>query len=276
MAIATLDQYIAAVKQRVEYVKPTTARTSLAGKPFTIFDLAGQPGAGTLAGGSTTAPVMPTSATVGFPPITFSTGIGYISRIEFNNFVSSRLALFDMLSKSGPYSYAAGTTTITTNLDSTSRMPDYSAPNGGHGNEIWMEVTTAFVTGTAWQVQVTYTDTAGKTHTSVITAAAAAAALILGAMVQIPLAAGDDGVQSIRSVIVTNGGTAMTAGAFNILIMRPLWTSGRVQIANGGDIHDMLKTGMPRIYPTSALYVQVIADSTSTGFPELNIEIASA
>ena len=279
MSITTLDQYIGALKQRIEFTKTPTARTTVAGIPFSIFDLAGQPGAGTLAGSATgtATPILQTPSVTGggFPAITFSSGIGYLSKVEFNNTVSGRLAIFDCLSKSN-YGYAAGTTTITSTLDITGRLPDYSAPNGGYGCEIWIEVTTAFVTGTAWQVQVTYYNQSGNLSTSIISAAQAVAALTLGKMFQIALASGDSGVQSLKSVIVTNGGTAMTAGAFNVLIMRPLWTSGRVPLANGGDIHDMLKTGLPRVYPTSALFVQVCADSTSTGLPEINMEIASA
>ena len=68
----------------------------------------------------------------------------------------------------------------------------------------------------------------------------------------------------------------MLAGNFNVLILRPVWTTGRIQIANGGDTHDYLKTGLPIIYNTSAFYLMVQADSTATGLPELNLEIASA
>jgi hypothetical protein len=275
MTITTLDGYIGAVKQRIELVK-TASRTSVAGIAFSVFDLAGQPGAGTLAGTSTTAPVMPTDTTAGCPLINFTSGTTYLSKIEFNNTVTSRLAIFDLLSKSGAYSYTAGTTTITTPLDVSSRCPDVNGSSWGGGNEIWIEVSTAFSTGTAWQVQITYTSSAGTTgRSSIISASMAAAALTLGKMLQIALASGDTGVEKIESVIVTNGGTAMTAGAFNVLILRPLWTSGRVPIANGGDIHDMLKTGLPIVYNTSALYLQVFADSTATGLPECNIELAN-
>jgi hypothetical protein len=276
MAIASLDQYIAAVKQRVEYVRNVT-RVSVAGIPFTMFDVAGQPGAGTLAGTSTANGVVPTDATAGCPIVNFSSGVGYLTKVEFNNSVMSRLALFDMLFKAGAYAYTAGTTSLSAQPSFTGRLPDYSNPNGGAGCEIWIEVTTAFVTGTAWQVQITYTNQAGTTgRTSIISAAQAAAALTLGKMFQIALQASDSGVQKIESVIVTNGGTAMTAGNFNVLVLRPLWTSGRVAVANGGDVHDMLRTGMPIVYQDSAFYVQVFADSTSTGTPEINFEIASA
>jgi len=272
MTITSNDQYIAALKQRIEWMK-NASRTTVAGVPFSVFDLAGQPGAGTLAGTSTANGVVPTAATAGCPIINFSSGVGYLSKVEFNNSVMCRLALFDLLFKAGAYSYAAGTTSLSSQPSYLSRCPD----GNGAGAEIWIEVSTAFVTGTAWQVQVTYTNSAGVTgRTSIISAAQAAAGLTLGKLFQMALQSGDTGVQKIESVIVTNGGTAMTAGNFNVLVLRPLWTSGRVPIANGGDIHDYLKTGFPIVYNTSAFYVQVCADSTASGTPEINFEIASA
>lgn len=273
-----MDQYISALKQRIPIVK-TASRTTVAAIPFSVFDLAGNPGSGTLAGTSTSAGVVPTDATAGFPGILFSSGVGYLSKVEFGSSVASRLHIFDMLWKAGAYSYAAGTTTLSAQPAISGRCPDYpgSGTVFGDGNEIWVEVSTAFVTGTAWQVQVTYTNSDGVAgRSTVISAAQAASALTLGKMFQLALQAGDNGVQQINSVIVTNGGTAMTAGAFNVLIMRPLWTSGRVKLANDGDVHDMLRTGLPIVYQDSALYLVVQADSTASGLPELVLEIASA
>jgi hypothetical protein len=275
MAISTLDSYIASVKQRIPYMR-NVSRTTLAGIPFTTFDVVGNPGVGVLPGTSTTVPVMPTSSTAGMLPISFSTGTGYLSKVEFGNTVSGRFAVYDLLSKSGAYAFTAATTTIATPLNISSRCPDFTGgATFGAGNEIWIEVSTAFATGNNWTVQVTYKNQGGVSHTSIISPVYANSALTLGRMFQIALAAGDTGVQTIDSVIVTNGTTAMNAGAFNVLIMRPVWTSGRVPIANASDIHDLLKTGMPVIYNTSALYPVFQADSTSTGFPELVFEIAS-
>lgn len=276
MAIATLNDYINAVKQRIQLVK-TATRTSVALVPFSIFDLAGQPGAGTLAGSSTAAGVVPTDATAGCPTINFSSGVGYLSKVEYYSTVLCPLGIYDMLFKAGAYSFTAGTTNLSAQPAISGRCPDYpgSGTVFGNGNEIWIEVTTAFVTGTAWQVQVTYTNSAGTTgRTSIISAAQAAAALTQGKMFQIALASGDSGVQKIESVIVTNGGTAMTAGNFNVLILRPLWYN-RVTIANGAGINDMLSTGLPIVYQDSALILVVTADSTSTGLPDVVIEIAS-
>jgi len=276
MPITSLNDYINANKQRLQIVK-TASRTSLAVTAFSIFDLAGQPGAGVLAGTSTAAGVVPTDATAGCPIINFSSGTGYLSKVEYYSSVLCRLELVDMLFKAGAYSFAAGTTSLSSQPSIASRCPDYpgSGTVFGNGNEIWIEVSTAFATGNSWQVQVTYTNSAGVTgRTSIISAVNAAATLTLGRMFQLALQSGDSGVQKIESVIVTNGGTAMTAGAFNVLILRPLWFN-RVLNANGGGISDLLSTGLPVVYSDSALVLMVQPDSTATGFPDVIFEIAS-
>lgn len=99
MTIATLDNYIASAKQRVTLSK-TTTRTTVATGWYSMFDVAGNPGAGTLAGTSTAAGVVPTDATAGTPSLnTFSGSAGYISNIQFGCTVACRIAVFDMLFK---------------------------------------------------------------------------------------------------------------------------------------------------------------------------------
>lgn len=273
MAISTWDGYIASSKQPISLAK-TASRTAVATGWFTTFDLAGNPGAGTLAGTSTAAGVVPTDATAGCPTINAFGGsaTGYLAQLEFGSSVACRMKLFDMLWKAGAYGFAAGTTALSAQPSFSSRVP------GGTDftdTQVWIEVTTAFVTGTAWQVQVTYTNQSGVAGRSGIALpATAAAGLTAGRMYQLGLQAGDTGVQKIESVIVTNGGTAMTAGAFNVLVLQPLW-SGRCRIANDGDVHDLAKTGMPVVYADSALILAVAPDSTATGIPELELVIAN-
>lgn len=273
MAISTWDGYIGSAKQSMSLAR-TASRTALATAWFTTFDLAGNPGAGTLAGTSTTAGVVPTDATAGTPIINAFGGsaTGYLAQVDFGNSVACRMKLFDMLFKAGAYSYTAGTTNLSAQPSYSSRVPggtDYT------DTQIWIEVSTAFSTGTSWSVQVTYTNQAGTTgRTSVAFTGMAAASLIQGRMLQLGLQAGDTGVQKIESVIVTNGGTAMTAGAFNVLVLRPLWT-GRVGIANAGDVHGLDKTGMPVLWADSALFLAIAPDSTATGTPELEFVIAN-
>lgn len=276
MAISTLDGYIGASKQRIPFVK-TATRTSVALIPFSVFDIAGNPAAGTLAGTSTANGVVPTTATNGTPNINPFGGsaVGYLTKVEYYSSVLSYLYLYDLLFKAGNYAYNSGTTNLSSQPAISSRCPDYSGGSTfGNGNEIWIEVVAAMTNATAWQVQVTYTNSAGTTgRTSIVSAAQAAAALTVGKMFQLALQAGDSGVQKIESVIVTTG--AATAGSFNVLIMRKLW-SNRIAIANSGGIDDILKTGAPIVYEDSALVMVVQPDSTSTGLPNLNIEISNA
>lgn len=272
MAITTFDGLIAAAKQFVDMVK-TANRVTVQAAWFTLFDLAGNPGAGTLAGTSTANGVVPTDLTTGFPVIDAFGGAatGVLAQVTFGNSVACRMALYDLVFKAGAYAFGAGTTALSSQPSYAGRMP------GGlyTDTQIWIEVTTAFVTGTAWQAQVTYTNQDGVTgRTGVALPATAAANLTLGRMYQLGLQAGDSGVQKIESVIVTNGGTAMTAGAFNVLVMRRLW-SGRVRGVNDGSLNGPQETLMPQIMADSALYLILSTDSTASGVPELGLVIAN-
>ena len=262
--ITSLDSYIASAKQRVTWVK-TASRTTIAAQWFSVFELAGSPGAGTLAGTSTTAGVVPTDATAGCPVLNAFGGsaTGRISKIEYGNSVACRIAIFDMLFKAGAYSFNANQT--------LSSQPSYSARLPGtdyKGLEIWVETVTAATGNQTWTV--TYTDQDGNAGATT-GAVGIGSAPTLGRCWQLPLASGDSGVQKIESVV---GGTG-SAGTANILVLRPLW-SGRVKVANDGEVHDLLRTGMPQVYTDSALIALVCADSTSSGIPEMTIEVANA
>jgi hypothetical protein len=262
MAITTFDGFIGSSKQYASITK-TASRTSVAASWFSVFDVAGNPGAGTLAGTSTAAGVVPTDSTVGFPLIDAFAGgaTGYLAQVEFGSSVACRLKLFDCVWKGGAYAFNANQA-LTGQPSYSSRMP------GGSFNDtqIWLEQVTA---GTGVQnVNVTYTNQAGTTGRS--TGTIATAANIVGRMWQLPLQAGDTGVQRIDNVV----GSVATVGTFNILVLRPLW-SGRVKIANDGDVHDLAKTAMPVLFADSALFLAVSSDGTATGVPELEFVVAN-
>jgi hypothetical protein len=263
MAITTYDGFVGSAKQYVSLAK-TASRTAVAAQWTSVFDLAGNPGAGVLAGTSTTTGVVPTDATAGCPIISAFGGgaTGYLAQLDFGSSVACRIKLFDLLWKGGAYAFNANTTGQTPTSFS-SRVPggtDFT------NNQIWYEQVTA---GTGVQnVNVTYLDQNNVSSTTGVTAMPAA--MIVGRCFQLPAQAGDTGVQGVTGVV----GTVATAGTFNILVMRPLW-SGRVRAANDGDVHDLSKTGMPIIYADSALVMLVAPDSTATGVPELEFVIAN-
>ena len=262
MAIASLDQWVAAAKQALSWIK-TASRATVATGWFSLFDVAGNPGAGVLAGTSTAAGVVPTDATVGCPLISFSTGTGYLSQVEFGSSVACRLKLFDMLFKAGAYAFNAN--------QALTGQPSYSSRVAGAtdytNTQIWVEAVTGFTGNPTITVQ--YTNQAGTTGRSTGSIALGLAPT-LGRMIQLPLQAGDTGVQTISNVVCA----VATVGTFNVLVLRPLW-SGRVKNFNDGDVHGLDKTAMPVIYPDSALIFAVAADSTSSGIPEIEFVIAN-
>ena len=262
MAITTLDQYIAAASQRVQILK-TGSVTAVALMNTQVLQAAGNPGAGTLAGANTANGLVPTDADAGFPVINAFGGgaTGYIGNITFGSTVASRITLFDCLFKAGAYAFNANTTLAS--------QPSYSGRVIGGtdftNTEIWIEAVTAF-TGNQ-SIAVTYTNESGTAARTTGTIATGVAPIV-GRMLQLPLQAGDTGVQKIESVV----STVSTAGTFNVLVLRRLW-SGRVPVANAGDTHDFLKTGMPQIFDNSALMAIVQPDSTATGIFELVAEV---
>lgn len=264
MAITTLDQYLAAPSQRVGIIK-TASVTSVALMSTQVLQAAGNPGAGVLAGTNTANGVVPTDATAGFPGINAFAGgaTGYISNVTFGSTVPCRITLYDCLFKAGAYAFNAATTLAS--------QPSYSSRVIGGtdytNTEIWIEAVTAF-TGNQ-SIAITYTNQAGTTGKTTGTIATGVAPII-GRMLQLPLAAGDTGVQKIESVT----STVSTVGTFNVLVLRRLW-SGRVIVANMGDVHDFLKTGMPIIFADSALMPIVQPDSTATGLFEVVTEVIS-
>lgn len=264
MAITTWDGYIGSAKQPLSIVK-TGGRTTVAAGWFSLFDVAGNPGAGTLAGSSTTTGTVPTDATTGCPTInSFGGGAtGYLAQVDFGSTVACRIKIFDLLWKGGAYAFNASTSGNTPTSYS-SRVPggtDYT------DTQIWVETVTTATGNQTWNV--TYTNQSGTTGRTT-GAVGIGAAPTVGRMWQLPLQAGDTGVQGVTGVV---GGTG-SAGTANILVLRPLW-SGRVKIANDGDVHDLAKTGMPVLYADSALFIAVSADSTAAGVPELELVIAN-
>lgn len=262
MTISSFDGFIASAKQHLSLLK-TNNRSSVAASWFSVFDLAGNPGAGTLAGSSTTAGIVPTDATAGCPPIDdFGVGaVGYLAQVDFGSSVACRLRLFDMVFKAGAYAFNANT--------ALSAQPSYASrmPGGSYGDtQLWLEAITVF-TGNL-TITVTYTNQAGTPGRTAYLSTGTA--LTIGRMMQIPLQAGDSGIQTITNVT----GTVATAGTFNVLVLRPLW-SGRCRTANDGDTHDLTKTGMPILFADSALFLAVASDSTATGVPELEMVIVN-
>jgi hypothetical protein len=258
VAITTKANLAAAMAalQPVLFTKTQTLAGQTASAWSSIFDRTGiSPAAGTLAGASTAAGVVPDSTTTGCPAINAFGGgnTGYLGSVAITPAVTStngyRFRLCDVLFKAGAYSFNAAVT--------LAAQPSYSSriPGGDYkGTEIWVECVAAF-TGTP-SIAVTYTNQDGTTGRTTGTVSMGRA---LGAnnLVQLPLQAGDTGVQKIESVTAT----VATVGTFNVLVIRPLWSTrlaGGYEVFHGPDLTDI-----PILYATSALYFMVQPDSAT-------------
>lgn len=261
--ILTYDQYNTAAKQQIEYTK-TATRTTVAAGFFTLFDLAGQPGAGTLAVGNTANGVVPTGATAGYPAInTFGGGnVGELGALSWRSSVAGTIYVFDCLFAAGAYAYNANT--------SLTSQPSYSArvPGSDYSQcQIWAEMVTVATGNQA--VACTYTNQADVTTQST-GAQGIGAAPTVGRCWQLGLAAGDSSVKAINSVT----GSVATAGTFNIRVLRPLWRA-RANVVNGAVNESWRQHLRRQMYDTSALYVLFAPDSTSSGVHNIGIEVAN-
>ena len=268
MAVTSLDDWFAAKKQTLSYIK-TATRTSVAYQKTSLIDLAGNPGAGTLAGTSTASGVVPTDATAGMIAIdAFDGGAkGYLGRVLAFSPVLGTIFLYDLLFKAGAYSYNANVN-LTSQPAISGRCPDYSGgATFGKGCQILYEQVTTATGNQAVTIGYTNSDGTGSRSTGSFSTGAAFA---VGRCIIVPLQAGDFGVQKIDSVV----GATASAGTFNILIVRPLAVL-RIQVAAGTSWYDLVGSGMPEIYADSAIIPYFAPDSTSTSTPELLIDIIS-
>lgn len=267
MAFTSVDSIAAAACQQVDWAK-TTSATTVALNPSSLLDVAGSPGAGSLTIGNTTTGIVPTDATNGFPLLdAFGGGnTGYITDLSFGSSVVGRISLKDRL-------WHAGSILLTSLATTTfSGQPSYlgRCPDGlGNGLEIWLEINAA-VSTTATTVAVGYTNIDGVTGRTT-GATASLSGFVTRRLIRMPLQAGDNGVQSITSVTV--GGTVATTGSVNVIVARPLIEGMRVPVVGGGDKWAWDKTGLVRVYDTSALWPVITPDSTASGVPEMLITV---
>ena len=258
MAITTFDQYLAAPKQQISLMR--TQNPSLtAHNFFTMLSLTGATNETLLptVGSGTSPTVLVNHTDVGFPYIYNSGNTMYLNKASYTGSTTTAVWLQDCLVRAG--TFPVGTTACTTpSISSRTVLPS------GHQLEtqLWLECAVAY--DTAPSIQITYTSPAGASRT---TGTIALGATILRRLVRIPLQAGDSSVLSIQSVTITGA----SVGSCNILITRPLWY-GRVNVADESMSSGPIDTGMPVIFPGTALFPMIYVDSV-IGIPIVSVEI---
>ena len=267
MPITTADQWFAAARRRVP-MRKTAARTTVAAQMFSMLDIAGNPGAGSLNIGNTANGQVPTDATAGFPNIVNFAGgaVGYLGQAEFRNSVAGGCILYDRLFHVGSISLlATGTTTLSAQPSFTSRLPDGT----DYGDvDLLLEIN-ATVSATATTVSVNYNN---ETNTAQQSVAISVNGLTAGRVETFPILPGDKFARQINSITV--GGTVATTGSVNVILARRL-AEFDIRVANALDMRAWDGLGGPILFQDSALWPVIIADSTSSGVPRLSATIIS-
>lgn len=255
MTITTLDGALAGMQYPREFVKALTG-TMVAGRPHSLFYLAGIPGAG----------VAPTPGIGGEQLTTLSgqlpftnpvSGNTYLSRFQAQATISGTLLLCDRLWQNSGIDETLTTEQVFT---ASAAIPSRDANGAANGDQVYAGVEVSTVTGAGTPtLTLKYTNqagSAGKTATNVVSTVAAS---IAGTFYPIGLAAGDTGIQKAESLTLS---ATWTSGEIHVVLYRVL---ARLElIAQTGNAVDALTSGFPRMYNNSVPFLIFIPNTTTT------------
>lgn len=242
MSIASLDAALAGMRPPQIISKAVTA-TLVAGRPASLWSLAGAPGAGAFDSTLNGVALSSSSSLVAgqIPHVDPGSGNSYLARLQAAATQPGTLLLLDRLWHNGGY-------TITSTSAQNSTTPtwparDNSGATSGDGVLLAAEISAATGAGTP-TITCSYTNqagTSGKTGTNILATAASSA---IGAVHFIGLAAGDTGVRSLQSMTLS---ATWTSGTINMVAYRLL---AALELPNGGvsNAIDALTGGFPRLY----------------------------
>lgn len=252
MAITTVDGMVAALAAApvIPFLKAMPTAKA-AGTFQSLWTAPGLPGSG--ATPATGSGAVPTSATAGALSFTNPTGglLTYLAHLAYVGGIAGSLILYDRLVHTSGLS---GTTTGAQTVNSTA----ITRPNANGDNvEAFIEWYAA--TGaSAATITVSYTNQAGTAGRS-SGAFTIQATPVVGQMQQIPLQAGDTGVQSVQSVTLSV--STGTAGNFGITLLRRIGEIGSQ--ASSMAIEDYLATGSPQVQDSACIAGMVFVSATT-------------
>jgi hypothetical protein len=255
MAITTLDQLLAGMLPPASIVKTATP-TLVAGRPHSLFYLAGMPGAAVapssgLAGNALTS----YGGQIPFPAAVSGTNIN-LARFQAQATVPGTLILCDRLWHNSGLSL---TSTSAQTIGSVA-WPARDANGTSNGNQvlIGLEVTTATGSGTP-VFTMSYTNSygvAGNTGTGILTGVASSA---IGAFYPMGLSAGDTGVQSVQTFTLS---ASWSSGAASLVAYREI-VRLELTAANVPSAVDAITSGMPLLYGGSVPFLLFVPSTTT-------------
>lgn len=257
MAITTVDGALAGMQYPREIVKAVTG-TMVAGRPHTLWYLAGIPSAGSAPSSGIGGGTLSSNVTGQIPFTNPVSGNSYLARFQGQCTQAGTLMLCDRLwANSGITITSTSEQTFTSSAQIPAR--DANGTNSGDGVFAGVEVSATTGAGTP-TLTVKYTNqsgTAGRTATNQI---ATVASSIAGTFYPIGLQAGDTGIQKAESLTLS---ATWTSGTIHVILYRVI---ARLELsgANIPNAIDALTAGFPRIYDSSVPFLIFIPNTTTT------------
>lgn len=236
---------------KVPRVAGVAAITPIAGRGCSLWQYDGMPAGGV----APTTAAIPDRTTQGAIPFTAPGGVRdkHLIGASICPTVAGVYLLYDRLFHIGNLN---ATLTTAQTIQGSPASPALTRNTGGAGNIAFYEIYTIIGT-TGVTLTMTYTNQAGTgSRTSTINIGASNFREV-SRMQRIPLAAGDNGIQSIQTV--TLSATTGTAGAFGITIAQPLaWIPVGVAGSLGWRDYTTGLPGIPVINPNACLSLMFI------------------
>lgn len=254
MSIVTLDGALAGMQQPQPFAKGVTA-TLVAGRPASLWSLAGAPGAGAF--NATLNGVTLSSPQAGQIPHTDpGAGQSYLARLQAMATQPGTLLLCDRLWHNGGFTITStGAQSITS---PTWPARDNAGATAGAGILIGCEVSAATGSGTP-TLTLAYTNSGGTASRSAVNLDATVASSAIGAFYRIGLQAGDLGVQSVQSLTLS---ATWTSGTINLVAYRVL-AALELTAANTPNAIDALTGGFPSIWNGVVPFLIFIPSTTT-------------
>jgi len=257
VAITTRDGLIAAMAAGTVGAFSKSSITTVAGRPFSLFRVSGNPaGSGT----PSTSGAALDRTTTGALKIPAAANTTYLAQFAVAESSINICMLYDRLVETGGLS---GTVTTAQTVNSTA-LP--ARATGGDGVELWLEVYTALGATPSATVTASYTNQAGTSGRTATLVGGIPASLAANSTLQFTLAAGDTGVRSVQSV--TFGTSTGTAGSFGVTLRRPVGAigtpGGSSSSANGFNL-GYVECGLAVVPDAACLEVLIVPAATSSG-----------
>lgn len=255
MSITTIDQLIAGMRPAIEFSKAVTPSLT-AGRPHSLFYLAGLPGAATAPSPGLSGAALTTydgQLPFGNP----SSGSCYLARLQaMSASLSGTLLLCDRLWHNSGITITSNTAQTINSVTWPARSAD--GTTDGPGVLIGVEVSSQTGSGTP-TLTVGYTNSTNDQNRTGTNLLATASSSVVGCFYPIGLQAGDAGVRSIQNFTLS---ATWTSGTIHLVAYRVL---ARLDIPSTYvNAIDAITGGMPRAYDNTVPFLLFIPTTATT------------